>query len=102
MDDVAGGGWTSGRMEPPRMTQETSGLAAQTILKDAPDGLEPVLPADLLALVMLPADVRDGAFHYPHAEAGKFGSDFRLEAEAVLFDLHTAQYVPANDFIARL
>src|SRR5690606_32538527 len=61
-------------------------LTSKSIPHDAPEGAEGVFEADLLTLGVVTAGVGDGYFVYSPATAGDLGRQFRLDAEAVLFD----------------
>ena len=74
----------------------------EVVLHDAPDGADPVPPADLLALLVGSPVVGNAHLKDPAAELRHLGRDFRFEAEPVLLDRDALDDLAAKDLVAGL
>ncbi len=63
-------------------------IPLRSVLQDAPNGPYPVLPIDFFTFGVGSAMVGDGDFVDADSFSSQFGSDLRLESEAVLFNAY--------------
>ncbi len=82
--------------------EEQRKSVGEVVADDAPEGLDAVFPGDFLAFFVGAAGVGDGNFVDAPVAFCDFGGNFRLEAEAVGFELDALEDFATEDFVAGL
>src|SRR5262249_10604825 len=84
----------------PQSDRPSVSRGGQAVFGDAPERLERVAPADLLALGVGAAVIGNWHLVHPHAERGDFRRDLRLEPESILPELDGRKDLAAEHLVA--